>query len=75
MPTISKLPWVSLRDYRANCQLHLALSLMRNAQLSLSDVAELSGFNSHPSFTRFIKRMTGRAPSEVRMSQTSEVEK
>jgi len=59
---------ISLRDYRANYQLHRALALMRQAELRLSDIAELSGFNSQPSFTRFIKRMTGYAPSEIRAS-------
>lgn len=57
---------VSLRDYRANYQLNLAISLMRDSALSLSNVAELSGFNSQPAFTRFIKRMAGVAPSELR---------
>ena len=63
---------ISLSNYRANYQLHLALSLMRNDELSLSDVAELSGFNSQPSFTRFIKRMTGLTPRDLRLSQQSE---
>ena len=59
---------MSLRDYRANYQLHIALSLMQYSDLNLLNVAELSGFNSQPSFTRFIKRMTGLSPRELRQS-------
>lgn len=49
---------LSLRDYRSNYQLHTAISLMRDVKRSLSDIAELSGFNSQSVFTRFIRRMT-----------------
>ena len=56
---------VSLRDYRSNYQYHTAISLMRDSTRSLSDVAELSGFNSQSVFTRFIRRMAGRTPREL----------
>ncbi len=57
---------VSLRDYRNNYQLNRAIDLMRDATLSLSDVAELSGFNSQSVFSRFVRRQTGQAPRELR---------
>lgn len=57
---------VSLRDYRANYQLHTALLLMRDSKLSLSDISELSGFNSQSSFSRFIRRMTDLPPRKLR---------
>jgi AraC family transcriptional regulator len=56
---------MSLRDYRSNYQLHSAISLMRDSTRSLSDVAELCGFNSQSVFTRFIRRMADRTPREL----------
>jgi AraC-like DNA-binding protein len=56
---------LSLRDYRSNYQFHTAISLMRNAKRSLSDIAELSGFNSQSVFTRFIRRMAELTPREL----------
>ncbi|MDQ8193787.1 AraC family transcriptional regulator [Coraliomargarita sp. SDUM461004] len=56
---------LSLRDYRSNYQFHTAISLMRDSRCSLSDVAELSGFNSQSVFTRFIRRMANRTPREL----------
>lgn len=57
---------ISLKDYRSNYQFHNALSLMRNEDFSLLDVAELSGFNSQSVFTRFIRRLSNRTPRELR---------
>ncbi|MDG1243024.1 MAG: AraC family transcriptional regulator [Opitutae bacterium] len=59
---------ISLREYRTNYQLHRAISLMRDAQLSLSDVAELCGFNSLSSFSRFVRHQTELSPRELRKS-------
>lgn len=56
---------LSLRAYRSNYQFHTAISLMRDVTRSLSDVADLSGFNSQSVFTRFIRRMAGRTPREL----------
>ena len=56
---------LSLRDYRSNYQLHTAISLMRDMSHSLSDIAELSGFNSQSVFTRFIRRMAELTPREL----------
>lgn len=56
---------LSLRDYRSNYQFHTAISLMRDSKRSLSDVAELSGFNSQSVFTRFIRRMADLPPREL----------
>jgi AraC family transcriptional regulator len=56
---------LSLRDYRSNFQLHTAISLMRDTTRSLSDIAELSGFNSQSVFTRFIRRMVELTPREL----------
>ncbi|KRP37227.1 MAG: hypothetical protein ABS34_03800 [Opitutaceae bacterium BACL24 MAG-120322-bin51] len=56
---------MSLRDYRSNYQFHTAISLLRDSTRSLSDVAELCGFNSQSVFTRFIRRMADRTPREL----------
>ena len=57
---------VSIRGYRANIQLHRALAAMKEAHLSMGQVAELSGFRSQAVFTRFFQRETGRSPSQCR---------
>lgn len=57
---------VSIRGYRANIQLHRALAGMKEAHLSIGQIAELSGFRSQAVFTRFMQRETGRSPSECR---------
>lgn len=54
------------RDYRANYQMHRAISLMRNSELMLSDIAELSGFNSLSAFSRFVRNRMGCSPRELR---------
>lgn len=56
---------LSLKDYRSNYQFHMAISLMRDSNRSLSEVAELCGFNSQSVFTRFIRRMVDRTPREL----------
>lgn len=67
---------VSLREYRANYQLHCAIRLLREPHTPLGQIAELCGFNSQAVFTRFIKRQTGLTPlafrRQLRESPTSE---
>lgn len=57
---------ISLRDYRSNYQFHRAISLMRDSQRNLTEVAELSGFNSQSVFTRFIRRMADCSPRQLK---------
>jgi AraC-like DNA-binding protein len=57
---------VAPSEYRANYQLHTAMLLMRDSRLSLSQVAERSGFSSLAVFSRFVKRRSGLAPSQLR---------
>ncbi len=57
---------VSMKDFRANYQLHLAISHMRNQQLNLSEVAELSGFQSSSAFSRFVRQHAGQSPRDLR---------
>jgi AraC-like DNA-binding protein len=56
---------LTLWEYRNNYQFHRAISLMRDSTRRLTDVAEMSGFNSQSVFTRFIKRMAYQTPREL----------
>ncbi|MDP0498334.1 MAG: AraC family transcriptional regulator [Verrucomicrobiota bacterium JB024] len=60
---------VSIRCYRANYQLHRTLALMRDQRLSLAQIAEMVGFRSSAAFTRFVRRETGKSPSELRRAE------
>jgi AraC-like DNA-binding protein len=57
---------ITLRDYRINHQLHRAVSLMRRPELSLKRIAELSGFQSAQSFSRFFRQVTGLTARDYR---------
>jgi len=57
---------VSIREYRANYQLHRAQILMRDTPSSFAEIAERVGFQSSSSFSRFISRETGMTPMELR---------
>jgi len=59
---------VSIRRYKASYQLSRAASLLRQPELPLGRVAELSGFNSQAVFSRFVRRETGLTPSAWRRS-------
>ena len=59
---------ISPSEYLDNYQLHAALQLMRDSRLSLTQVADRSGFRSLAVFSRFITRRTGQAPSKLRRS-------
>lgn len=57
---------VTIRTYKANYQLHRTVSLMRDTNLTLGQISELSGFQSVQAFSRFIRRETGQSPREYR---------
>lgn len=57
---------LTIRRYRANYQLNRTLALMRDPQLGLTEIAVSVGFQSQPSFNRFVRRETGMNPSELR---------
>ncbi|MGE9292619.1 MAG: helix-turn-helix transcriptional regulator [Puniceicoccales bacterium] len=57
---------VTIRQYRANFQLHRTLALMRGTQVSFSEIAERVGFQSSAAFSRFIRRETGMTPMELK---------
>jgi len=47
-------------------QLRRAVNLLKNSQLSVAEIAQQVGVPSAIYFTAFIRRMTGKTPSEVR---------
>lgn len=62
---------LSLREYRDHYQLHRTIALMRDPDISLGDIAALCGFNSHPVFSKFIKRKTNLSPRALRKTVLS----
>ena len=57
---------VSLGKYILNYKIHTALSLLANTKLTISDVADQSGFTSLQAFSRSFKEKTGVPPSHFR---------
>ncbi|MBR2353562.1 MAG: helix-turn-helix transcriptional regulator [Clostridia bacterium] len=49
-----------------DCRISLALSLLRNTDLSIGEIASRCGFESEYYFYSFFKRLTGHTPSEWR---------
>ena len=60
---------VSLGKYILNYKIHTALSLLANTKLTISDVADQSGFTSLQAFSRSFKEKTGVPPSHFRKKQ------
>ncbi|WOO40902.1 helix-turn-helix domain-containing protein [Rubellicoccus peritrichatus] len=57
---------VTIRAYKANYQLHRTISLMRDTDLTLGQISELSGFQSVQAFSRFMRRETGQSARDYR---------
>lgn len=57
---------VTPREYRVNFQLHRARSLIGETDLSLAEIANLTGFESQQAFCRFFRAKTGKRPSDYR---------
>lgn len=53
---------VSLGRYINNYKIHISLSLLQDVTLSVSDVADQSGFASLQAFSRAFKQNTGKSP-------------
>lgn len=54
--------------YLNRYRMEIACYLLRNPELSISDVCYQSGYNDIPYFTRLFKRMQGMSPTEFRRS-------
>ena len=58
---------ISFSDYINRKRVNYAIHLMRvNPQLTIYEIADLSGFSSDKSFYRNFKNITGKAPKEIR---------
>lgn len=56
----------SYRELLDELRLERARTLLRDTPLTVHEVAELSGFDEHNSFTRWFRQLTGLAPTEFR---------
>jgi AraC family transcriptional regulator len=61
----------SLNNYILSRRLNASLNLIRNDNLSLTDIAYQLNFGTQSSFTRAFKRQYGIAPSSLKMKDTT----
>ena len=61
-------------DYLESVRIRNAQRLLRNLNLSMSDIAEIVGFANQNYFTKVFKKQTGLVPSQYRrmLFQTQE---
>lgn len=58
---------ISFSDYINKKRVNHAIHLMRtNPQMTMYEIADLSGFSSDKSFYRNFKNITGKSPKEIR---------
>ena len=58
---------ISFSDYINRKRVNYAILLMRtNPQMTIYEIADLSGFSSDKSFYRNFKNITGKSPKEMR---------
>jgi YesN/AraC family two-component response regulator len=60
---------VTFRDYLSECRLMQSKRLLGIAQVAVSDVAAMAGFNDPSYFARLFRKRTGVSPSAYRASQ------
>jgi YesN/AraC family two-component response regulator len=60
---------VTFRDYLSDCRLVQSKRLLGIAQVAVSDVAAMAGFNDPSYFARLFRKRTGISPTEYRTSQ------
>src|SRR5690606_16585529 len=59
---------VTFRDYLSDCRLMQSKRLLGIAQVPVSDVAAMAGFNDPSYFARLFRKRTGTSPSAYRAS-------
>lgn len=57
---------LSVRDYITRERVHVAMGLLREGDMRVSDVAEAVGIHDARYFTRVFRRLTGMTPAEYR---------
>ena len=60
---------MTFSDYLASCRVERARQLLATTDLSISEVANASGYQEANSFSRLFKTRTGQSPSEYRASR------
>lgn len=53
-------------DYLSSCRLQKAISLIKETDIPISQIAKLCGYSSHNYFTKVIRRHTGSPPGILR---------
>jgi len=64
---------LTFRDVVGRAQLALAQEMLRTSDVSIAEVAFLTGFSEQSTFSRAFKRWVGQAPAQFRQQQVSNV--
>jgi AraC-like DNA-binding protein len=64
---------LTFRDVVGRAQLALAQEMLRTSDVSIAEVAFLTGFSEQSTFSRAFKRWVGQAPAQFRQQQASNV--
>ena len=62
----------SYREKMNECRLAVAIDLLSNTSKSFSEISEILGYDNPANFSNFVKRQTGRTPSQIRTSKSSQ---
>lgn len=57
------------REKMNECRLAVAVDLLQNTAKSISEISEILGYGDPANFSSFVKRQTGKAPSQIRKSK------
>lgn len=60
---------LSLKEYIMQYRINRAIELLKNEQLTISDVSRSVGYTDPFVFSKMFKKLTGKAPSELRAHQ------
>ena len=60
---------MSYRQKLAETRLQIAIDLLHNSDMSINQISEILGYSCSANFSAFLKRETGKTPSQVRKEQ------
>lgn len=69
---ITKKYGMNFRDKMKEIRVEIATNFLLNTNKSITQIAELMGYNSLSAFSTFIKNTTGNTPNEIRKGKTPE---
>lgn len=64
--TIKKHYGTNYRQMLSETRLKIAVNMLCNTAMPIHEIAEVLGYSSSPNFSAFIKRCTGKTPSQLR---------